>query len=352
MSQHVYILHNESNDYVVKEICRRTIVNSRYFCENLELTEDDLIYLAEHSPSDYFYVISTNYDLDITLNAFDYKPPAWDGHYLHIWPGDNIRLYSKYSVLESPDRYTDKRLFEGKAELKRMDNVVAKHPTFDIIFLSYDESFADQHFHELSSRYRRAKRVHGVKGIYEAHKEAARIAETDMFYVVDADARILDSFDFDCYHLHSLDRQSVHVWTSSNPVNHLKYGYGGVKLFPTKALRNYTGSPIDFTTSVSNGFKVMDEVSNLTYFNTDPFSTWRSAFRECTKLAAGLIRNQDHTETEHRLNIWCTVGDGEYGEFALMGANEGRDFGTKNANHPDMLRMINDYTWLEDRFSS
>ena len=31
------------------------------------------------------------------------------------------------------------------------------------------------------------------------------------------------------------------------------------------------------------------QVSNITAFNTDPFNTWRSAFRECTKLASAII---------------------------------------------------------------
>ena len=36
-----------------------------------------------------------------------------------------------------------------------------------------------------------AKRVHGIKGIHQAHIEAAKVAKTNMFWVVDADARIL-----------------------------------------------------------------------------------------------------------------------------------------------------------------
>ena len=108
----------------------------------------------------------------------------------------------------------------------------------------------------------------------------------------------------------------MHVWYSRNPVNDLIYGYGGIKLFPRDMLLNYKGSPIDFTTSVSSKFKVIPEVSNVTRFNTDPFSAWRSGFRECTKLASKLIPNQDNKETEERLAIWCSKGaDREFGEW-------------------------------------
>jgi hypothetical protein len=97
----------------------------------------------------------------------------------------------------------------------------------------------------------------------------------------------------------------------------------------------------------------MQEVSNITKFNTDPFSAWRSGFRECAKLASKLIHNQDNTESEHRLDIWCTRGaDREFGEFAIMGANAGRAFGLAHKDQPDMLGLINDYSWLEKQFLS
>ena len=104
---------------------------------------------------------------------------------------------------------------------------------------------------------------------------------------------------------------------------------------------------------MSKNFKVIPEVSNITCFNTDPFSAWRSAFRECTKLASKQIINQDNTETEERLDTWCTKGvDREFGDFVIMGANEGREFGTENTNRTEMLALINDFEWLEKKFQS
>ena len=60
------------------------------------------------------------------------------------------------------------------------------------------------------------------------------------------------------------------------PINDLVYGYGGVKLFPTQALRDAKDWRIDFTTSVANkegqkgAFKALPKISNTTAFNTDP----------------------------------------------------------------------------------
>jgi hypothetical protein len=256
-------------------------------------------------------------------------------------------------VLDNPTKFTDIALRNGNIQIKKMTGDIYENPIFDIIFLSYDEVYADENYKKLKDRFPRAKRLHKIKGIMEAHKAAAEWAyeNSSMFYAVDADAEILPTFNFD-YQPLLFDGQSVHVWHSHNPVNDLEYGYGGIKLFPSKLLIDYNGSPIDFTTAVSKSFKVIPEVSNITHFNTDPFSSWRSAFRECTKLASKLIANQNNKETEERLDIWCTKGaDREFGDFAIMGANDGRKFGIENINQPDILRLINDFNWLEKRFN-
>ena len=41
----------------------------------------------------------------------------------------------------------------------------------------------------------------------------------------------------------------------------------------------------------------MNQLSNISAFNVDAFSTWRSAFRECAKLASKTIDRQNKEET-------------------------------------------------------
>ncbi len=66
----------------------------------------------------------------------------------------------------------------------------------DVIQISYHEPYAEDNFELLKLFAPHAKRVQGVKGIFEAHKEAARLAETGHFYVIDADAIIDEEFSF------------------------------------------------------------------------------------------------------------------------------------------------------------
>ena len=219
---------------------------------------------------------------------------------------------------------------------------------YDIVFISYNEPNADENWQVLKDRFPRAKRVDGVKGIHQAHIAAAKKCFTKMFWVVDADAEILDEFDFS-YKVDEYDLETVHVWRSKNPVNDLVYGYGGVKLLPRKLTINMDTSKPDMTTSISQYFKAVPEIANITAFNTDPFNTWKSAFRECAKLASKTIDRQNEDETNERLETWTTVGlDRDFGEYAIRGARAGCEFGLSSSND---IFLINDFEWLYEQFS-
>ena len=204
---------------------------------------------------------------------------------------------------------------------------------YDIVFISYNEAYAEDNWNMLKSRFPTAKRVDRVKGIHQAHIKAAKKCFTKMIWVVDADAQIVDDFDFS-YEVDKYSLDAVHVWRSRNPINSLEYGYGGIKLFPRNLTLKMDITKTDMTTSISDKFNAMPEVSNITAFNTDEYSTWRSAFRECAKLAS---------------RIWTTVGkDKQFGEYCIKGAIAGREFGLSSKPN---LQLINDFDWLYERFS-
>jgi hypothetical protein len=219
---------------------------------------------------------------------------------------------------------------------------------YDIVFISYQEPNAEENWIRLKSRFPFAKRVHGVKGIHQAHITAAKKCFTDMIWIVDGDAIVLDEFNFD-YKPHDLDY--VFVWRSRNAVNDLEYGNGGVKLFPKLKTINMDVSKPDMTTSISTKFKAVQEISNINSFNTDPFNTWKSAFRECCKLSSKVIDRQKSDETDERLHAWCTIGtDKLYGEYAIKGAIAGKEYGQSNIGNIDALKKINDFEWLKNKF--
>lgn len=224
---------------------------------------------------------------------------------------------------------------------------------FDIVFISYGEMNADENYQRLKSRFPLAKRVKDIKGIHQAHIAAAKKSMTDMFWVVDADAVIFDHFDFTFNQAYrDIDKESVYVYRSQNPVNGLVYGYGGIKLLPKKRTLELNVENPDMTTSIGKEVISLPEISNITAFNTDEFSTWKSAFRECTKLASGTIKYRNKDIDQQRLDRWCLLNEEvSYGLNAYQGALAGREYGLKNKNDPNALKKINDFDWLKNEFS-
>lgn len=222
---------------------------------------------------------------------------------------------------------------------------------YDIVFISCGEPNAEANWELLKKRFPLAKRVRDVKGIHQAHIAAAKKCFTKMFWVVDGDAEIADDFNFD-HEVSEYDLDVVHVWRSRNPINDLEYGYGGVKLLPRKLTLDMNIDSPDMTTSISTKFKAMEQISNITAFNTDPFNTWKSAFRECTKLAARVIDGQVDDETATRLMTWCTYAEKRlFNDWAFLGAEDGKMYGLQHAGDIEALRKINDFEWLHEFFS-
>jgi hypothetical protein len=346
-----------------KEVDYRHIVNRKewnivgsgsvtYEIFNVKTYQDYLNALA-NSQTELFWIIpdyvdqSDRFKFD-TYFTHDKEFERKINHtYLNGKYHDGIVLCSKYAKFS-------KREFDYKfiANKKETNIIISTPKPYDIVFISYQEPYADIYYKYLTYRFPRAKRVHGVKGIHAAHIEAAKLCSTDMIWIVDGDALIDANFKFD-YQVPRWDKEMVHVWRSLNPINDLVYGYGGIKLFPTELTINMDTSKPDMTTSISSKFKAVQEISNITGFNTDPFNTWKSAFRECTKLSSKVIDRQKDTETQNRLQIWCTVGkDRPYGEYAIDGAKQGTVYGANHKDNIEALKKINDFEWLENQFKN
>ncbi len=310
------------------------------------------------SKTDMFWVVRDDIVISNDFKFTDYYVPVYDQFHRNIthtfknneWY-DGISLYSKNTPI------TEKE-FKYRFPIEKKEcNIVASNPKpYDVVFISYNEPNADKNFENLKLKRPDAKRVHGVKGIHNAHLEAAKLATTEMFWVVDADAELVDDFNFEIEYFPHYDAgnrleqtTAVYVWSSQNPINDLVYGYGGVKLLPTKLTLEMNLDSVDMTTSISKKFKVINKVSNITAFNTDEFSTWRSAFRECVKLTSKVIDKDYQVETEDRLRRWCRTGaDRQFGEYALGGARLGYRYGMKYISNKEMLAKINDFDWIKE----
>jgi len=219
---------------------------------------------------------------------------------------------------------------------------------FDVIFLSYDEPYADEHWERLKEKFPKAQRVHGIKGILEAHKECARVARTDYFFVVDGDAYILDSFGFDNVPFEISDDR-FYMWMSRNAVNDLQYGNGGVKLFPKGIFDGIKEYGIDLFIHLPH--ERIRQVVSVSRFNCSPFCSWRAGFRECAQLASQHSKRPRESTRRNLLKVWCSKGaERPFGGWCIQGSRAGRKYGLENIGNEKAVEMINNFDWLRERF--
>ena len=162
-----------------------------------------------------------NLEYSITENISYY-----DLAYEHVWMIDN-KLTNGLK-----DIWAAKITPVNSKGTKVIGNIKINLPEqLDVVFISYNEPNAEENWQRVLEKSPNAFKINGIKGIVNAHKCAAKLATTDMFYVVDGDAYLTNDWSFN-YQPSIFDRDCVHVWCSLNPVNGLEYGYGGVKLLP------------------------------------------------------------------------------------------------------------------------
>ena len=337
--------NNKKEIDIVASLPRRYKIYSPSTFEEYQTIRDDIFWLKWPE----IEVIN-----DSVLDLYFSHHNVYDRKENHIFKNscNNTLSYINGLILCSKYKPLSKREFNLRyaVDKKEYDIVATKSSDYDIVFISYDEPNAEENYKKLIKKFSNVKRIHGVKGIHQAHIKAAESATTFMFWVVDGDAVIEEDFNFD-FRVSRWEKDIVHVWRSKNPINDLVYGYGGVKLLPRDLTKNMDVTKPDMTTSISSQFKAMEAISNITAFNTDPFNTWKSAFRECVKLASRTIDRQFEEETANRLETWCTKGkDKKFGEYAIKGALEGKKFGEEHKNNSLMLAKINDFDWLRQQY--
>lgn len=217
---------------------------------------------------------------------------------------------------------------------------------YDLFFISYFEPNSLENWQRLKSRFIHAKHISGVKGIDAAHKKAAQSSLTSMFYTVDADTIVHDHWDFS-FNPTEYDKNYLHLWYSKNPVNDLEYGYGGIKLWPRKAVIEYQSPWLDFTTSVGN-LKIIPTIISTTCFNVSEFETWKSAFRESLKLSINIDFNQNDSDSKQRLAAWLSVKNNvSFADWSIKGAEDGVTY----YNDKNDLSIVNDFSRLKKLFT-
>ena len=317
--------------------------------------------IDEYKGMGYAYVWSV--DSDVTSNndllEASYQPALDAVEKVHIWQKtspDREKIHSYGGLRLWPTNRDYTTLTSAQLKLNKMKGLqyVREIGSYlnplDIVLISHNDLNASKKFSTMRKKHKNIKWVKDIDGIFEAHKEAAKVATTEMFYVVDSDCEVVEDFAFD-FVPDMYDLETTHVWKANNPVTGDAYGWGGIKLFNRQLILDADNWGLDFTTGLSKSFKYVDQVSNVSRFNTDELSSWRSAFREAAKLTLKSLKGDE--ESSKRLEKWLAPDNEEaaYYDFVLDGAIKGHEYAEKHNQKPLRLTRINDYEWLSNQFA-
>jgi hypothetical protein len=208
----------------------------------------------------------------------------------------------------------------------------------DFVYISYHEPNKEENWADLKNKVPWAKRVDGVVGFDNAHKAAAKVADTDFFISVDGDNIIDENFLLQTLDWSKTDKKAVHRWRARNNINDLVYGNGGLVgwnketclQMQTHENAKDKKAEIDFCWTVPH--ENLHNCYSTTVINATPQQAWIAGYREGVKMSLDQgkhIPPQDFTRIIQGSNLrilttWMTVGaDVEYGKYAMLGARMG-----------------------------
>ena len=241
--------------------------------------------------------------------------------------------------------YLKTQLYDYPVINKTYQNV-GKDDLLDIVFISNGESVAKENWEMLNwsytnSRPNRVVRVDGVKGRVAAYHAAAEASTTPWFFAVFAKLRVDSSFDWS-WQPDRMQEPKHYIFHARNPVNGLVYGHQAMIAYNKKLVLANSGTGLDFT--LDSAHEVVPVLSGHAMYYEDPWTCWRTAFREALKLRASL----PDIENEYRLKAWLKEDSGAIanGHWSHKGAQDAMDFYDSVNGDFEELRKSYDWEWL------
>ena len=167
-----------------------------------------------------------------------------------------------------------------------------KKDCFDITFISNGEPFEDKNFKILQEHLQKnnlSNKLHWIKGVdgrTKAYKKAAETSGTEYFYAVFAKSIVKDDFRFDYTVDRGLSKRHRIFHARLNELD-LEYGTFNIDLYSKSlCLATPDNNILDFT--LSQPHEVVPIVASESLLAPDPYTAWKNAFREVSKLVLWL----------------------------------------------------------------
>ena len=245
----------------------------------------------------------------------------------------DIKQYLQTQVYDYPHLHT-------------FDIVVKRSPKLDIKFISNGEPDADHWFNHCleHSRGSNIERIMNYKTRISAYHAAASSSRTDWFFAVFAKLEVEKEFNWE-WQPDYWQEPKHYIFYARNPVNGLVYGHQAMIAYNKRLVLETIESGLDFT--LSKAHEVIPVISGTAHYNQDPWTTWRTAFREVLKLKH--FHNISPTlETEYRLNKWLTTATGNHSEWSIRGSQDAVDYYESVQGSYTELLLSFEWAWLAD----
>ena len=233
----------------------------------------------------------------------------------------------------------------------RLNDYLGGRDCLDIVYISNGEPDEEKWYEHLCYMSNtRAKWVRGVNGRTAAYQEAACRSDTPWFFAVFAKLEVLGSdFPWFTWFPDYFQEPKHYIFNSRNPVNGLEYGHQGIIAYNKKLVLSNNTPGIDFT--LSQPHESVPILSGMAHYNQSEWMTWRTAFREVVKLKH-FMTIQPTIETEHRLNVWATVAEGNFAEWSILGAQDAIAYYNEVGGDYEKLKLSFEWAWLQERFNA
>jgi hypothetical protein len=230
---------------------------------------------------------------------------------------------------------------------------LAKSSPMDIVFLSNGEIGAEENYQHLlkvtQDLPNRVTRVDGVNGRVAAYHAAAAASNTPWLFTVFAKLKVSNKFDWN-WQPDRLQESKSYVFHAKNPVNGLIYGHQSLICYNKKLVLDQHEYGIDFTLSMPH--EVVPLLSGTANYNTDPYATWRTAFREVTKLRDQVVKNPADDISALRLETWLNKAEGEFSQWSIKGAVEAEEYYEEVEGNYEKLLLSFEWVWLKELFNA
>jgi len=189
----------------------------------------------------------------------------------------------------------------------------------------------------------------GVNGRLKAYQTAAELSSTDWFLAVFAKCHMTESFRSFSWRPDYWQKPKHYIFHNHNVDLDLTYGHMAPIAYNKKLMLENKGG-LDMTLAQEHA--VIPIVLSETQL-TDPWDTWRTAFRETVKLLY-YSKTDDSIELKYRLHKWLNAEEqwSKHNPWYQYGSKDAKDFFDSVDGDWGWIMVTNEWDWLRKRFNA